>query len=125
VHRPIGDITIENLAGNTGKRYCQTPYTPRTHKIYTITATGMENKDTKECTQRDGTRSPGITGCTRWNRMGQVHVWKYIHIVARNPGAVLSRNKKTELRTTLDKGNYTEDLASCMGPIGTQECDPS
>jgi hypothetical protein len=57
--------------------------------------------------------------------MGQVYVLKYIHIVARNPGKVLSINRKTELRTTVDKCAYTEDLASGMGPMGTQECDPS
>jgi hypothetical protein len=34
--------------------------------------------------------------------MGQVHVWKYILIVARNPSSVLSRNRKTELRITVD-----------------------
>jgi hypothetical protein len=45
--------------------------------------------------------------------------------VARNRGVVLSRNRKTELRTTLDKCTYTEDLTSGMGPMGTQECDPS
>jgi hypothetical protein len=32
---------------------------------------------------------------------------------------------KTELRITLDKCAYTEDLASCIGPMGTQECDPA
>jgi hypothetical protein len=56
---------MENLAGDTGKIYCQTPYTPRTHKIPDIKATGMENKDTKEGNQNDGTRSSGISGCTR------------------------------------------------------------
>jgi hypothetical protein len=53
--------------------------------------------------------------------MGQVHVWKYIHTVARNPGKVLLRNRKTELRITLDKCTYTEYLASGVGPMGTQE----
>jgi hypothetical protein len=56
---------------------------------------------------------------------GTRNVWKYIHIVARNPGAVLSRNRKTELRTTLDKCTYTEYLASVMAPMRTNECDPS
>jgi hypothetical protein len=56
---------MENLAGDTGKRSYQTPYTPRTHNIPDIKATGMENKDTKEGTQNDGTRSAGVTGCTR------------------------------------------------------------
>jgi hypothetical protein len=46
--------------------------------------------------------------------MGQVHVWKYIHIVVRHPGALHSINRKTELRTTLDKCTYTEYLASGM-----------
>jgi hypothetical protein len=45
--------------------------------------------------------------------------------VAGNPGAALLRNRKTELRIKLNKCNYTEDLASGMEPIGTQECDPS
>jgi hypothetical protein len=57
--------------------------------------------------------------------MGQVHVWKYIHIVARNPSPVLSRNRKTELRIKLDKCTYPEDLASGMKKIGTQECGPA
>jgi hypothetical protein len=57
--------------------------------------------------------------------MGKVHVWKYIRIVARNPSSVLSRNRKTELRITVDKRAYPEDLASGMGPMGTQECDPA
>jgi Fe-S cluster biosynthesis and repair protein YggX len=60
VHNPIGDRTTENLAGNTGERSFQTPYTPRTHKIPDIKATGMENKDTKEGAWNDGTRSTGI-----------------------------------------------------------------
>jgi hypothetical protein len=42
-HIPIGDRTMENLAGNTGKRSCQMSYTPRTYKMPSITATGMEN----------------------------------------------------------------------------------
>jgi hypothetical protein len=53
--------------------------------------------------------------------MGHVHVWKHIPI----SGAVIPRNRKTEFRTTLDKCNYTEDLAISMGPMGTQEFDPS
>jgi hypothetical protein len=57
--------------------------------------------------------------------MVQVHVWKYILIVARNPSSVLSRNRKTELRITVYKCAYAEDLASGMGPIGKQECDPA
>jgi hypothetical protein len=57
--------------------------------------------------------------------MGQVHVWKYIRIVEKNPGAVLPRNRKSELRTTLEKCTYTEDLMSGMGTIVTQECDPA
>jgi hypothetical protein len=57
--------------------------------------------------------------------MGQVHVWKYIRIVARNPSSVLSRNRKTELRLAVDKCAYTEDLASGMRPMGIQECDPA
>jgi hypothetical protein len=65
VHRPIGNRTMENLAWDTGKRSCQPPYTTRTHKIPAFKATGVENKDTKEGTQNDGTRSAGITGCTR------------------------------------------------------------
>jgi hypothetical protein len=32
--------------------------------------------------------------------------------------------KKTELRTAVDKCAYTEYLASGMGPMGTQECNP-
>jgi hypothetical protein len=56
---------------------------------------------------------------------GTRNVWKYIHIVARNPGAVLSRNRKTELRTTLDKCTYTEYLKSVVAPMRTHECDPS
>jgi hypothetical protein len=48
--------------------------------------------------------------------MGKVHVWKYIRIVAINPGSVLSRNRKTELRIMVDKRAYPEDLASGMGP---------
>jgi hypothetical protein len=55
--------------------------------------------------------------------MGKVHVWKYIHVVARNPSSVLSKNRKTELRIVVDKCAYPEDLASGMGPMGTQECD--
>jgi hypothetical protein len=55
--------------------------------------------------------------------MGQVHVWKYIFIVARNPSSVLSRNRKTELRLAMEKGAYPEYLASGMGPMGTQEYD--
>jgi hypothetical protein len=57
--------------------------------------------------------------------MGQVHVWKYIHIVARNPGAVLSINMETELWTTLDKCTYKEYLASGMWKMGTPESYPS
>jgi hypothetical protein len=49
--------------------------------------------------------------------MGQVHVWKYIRIVARNLGAVISRNRKTELRIMLDKCTNTEDLETGMGPL--------
>jgi hypothetical protein len=56
--------------------------------------------------------------------MGQLHVWKYIHIVAIHQGAVLSINRKTEFRTMLDKCTYTEYLASVMGPLGKQEYDP-
>jgi hypothetical protein len=41
---PIGNITMENLIGDTGKRCLQMPYTPRTHKIPSIKATGMEKK---------------------------------------------------------------------------------
>jgi hypothetical protein len=48
--------------------------------------------------------------------MGQVHVWKYIRIVARNPRSLLLRNRKTEVRI----GAYPEDFASGMGPMGTQ-----
>jgi hypothetical protein len=55
--------------------------------------------------------------------MGQVYVWQYIWTVARNSSSVLSRNRKTELRTAVDKSSYPEDLASGMGPMGTQECD--
>jgi hypothetical protein len=55
--------------------------------------------------------------------MGQVHVWKYICIVARNTSSLLSRNTKTELRSVVDKCSYPEDLASVMGPMGTHECD--
>jgi hypothetical protein len=40
--------------------------------------------------------------------MGQVHVWKYIRIVARNPCSVLSRKRKTELRIAVDKRAYPE-----------------
>jgi hypothetical protein len=40
-------------------------------------------------------------------------------IVARHPGALPSRNRKTELRTTMDKCTYTEYLASDMGPMRT------
>jgi hypothetical protein len=47
--------------------------------------------------------------------MGQVHVWKYIFIVATNSSSVLSINRKTELRTVVDKCAYPEDLASGMG----------
>jgi hypothetical protein len=50
VRIPIGDKTMENLAGNTGKRSCQTSYTPRTDAIPAFEATGMENKDTHEDT---------------------------------------------------------------------------
>jgi hypothetical protein len=57
--------------------------------------------------------------------MGQVRAWNYIRMVAVNPGAVLLRNRRTELRTTMDKCNYTEYLASGLGPMGTQECEPS
>jgi hypothetical protein len=57
--------------------------------------------------------------------LGHIHVWKYIRIVARNPGAILSINRKTELRTTMDKCTYTEDLESGMGLMGTHECDLS
>jgi hypothetical protein len=56
---------------------------------------------------------------------GTSYVWKYIRIVARNSSTALSRNRKTELRITLDKCTYAEDLASGMGPMGTQECDLS
>jgi hypothetical protein len=59
--------------------------------------------------------------------MGQLHVWKYIRIVARNLSSVLLINRKTELRLAVDKCTYPEDLASGMGPMGpmgTQECDP-
>jgi hypothetical protein len=55
--------------------------------------------------------------------MGQVHVWKYIRIVARNPKSELSRNRKTELRIVVEKCAYPEDLTSGMEPMGTQECD--
>jgi hypothetical protein len=55
--------------------------------------------------------------------MGQVHVWQYICTVAINSSSVPSRNKKTELRTAVDKFAYPEDLASGMRPMGTQECD--
>jgi hypothetical protein len=57
--------------------------------------------------------------------MGQVHVWKYVCTVARNTSSLLSRNRKTELRTAVDKCAYPEDLASGMVPIGKQECDPT
>jgi hypothetical protein len=43
--------------------------------------------------------------------------------MARNPSSVLLRNRKTELRILVDKCAYPEDLASGMGPMGTQECD--
>jgi hypothetical protein len=56
---------MENLALDTGKRSCQMPYTPRTHKMRVIKDTGMENKNTKEGAKNDGTRSARITGCTR------------------------------------------------------------
>jgi hypothetical protein len=102
VYSPIGNRTMENIAGNTRKISCQTSYTLRTYKIPVFKATGMENKDTQEDTYNDGTWSPGTTGCTRWNRMGQVHAWKYICIVAIIPRTVLSRNRKTELRIKLD-----------------------
>jgi hypothetical protein len=36
---------------------------------------------------------------------------------------VLSRNRKTELRTVVDKCAYPEDLVSGMVPMGTYECD--
>jgi hypothetical protein len=65
VSNPIDDRTMENLAGNIGKRSCQTPYAPMTHNIPVITATGIESKDTKEGTYSDGTRSSGTTRCTR------------------------------------------------------------
>jgi hypothetical protein len=45
--------------------------------------------------------------------------------VARNPSSILLRNRKTELRIAVDKYAYPEDLASGMGPMGTQECDPT
>jgi hypothetical protein len=57
--------------------------------------------------------------------MGQVHVWKYICTVARNSSSVLLINRITELRTAVDKCFYPEDLTSVMGPMGTQECDPT
>jgi hypothetical protein len=65
---------MENLAGNTGKRSRQMPYAPRTHNIRAITATGMENKDTKEGNYSDGPQSSGTARCTRFHHMGQVHV---------------------------------------------------
>jgi hypothetical protein len=43
--------------------------------------------------------------------------------MAINPSSVLLRNRKTELRIAVDKCAYPEDLASVMGPMGTQECD--
>jgi hypothetical protein len=46
---------MKNLAGDTVKTYCQTPYTSRTHNIPDIKATGMENKDTNEGTHNNGT----------------------------------------------------------------------
>jgi hypothetical protein len=52
--------------------------------------------------------------------MGKVHVWKYIYTVAINSSSVLSRNRKTELRTAVDKCAYPEYLASGMGPMVTQ-----
>jgi hypothetical protein len=55
--------------------------------------------------------------------MVHVHVWKYICTVARNSSLVLSRNRKTELRLAVDTCAYPEDLASGMGPMGTQEYD--
>jgi hypothetical protein len=55
VHIPIGDRTMENLAGNTGKRSCQTSYTPRTDEITDFKATRMENRETQEGTYTDGT----------------------------------------------------------------------
>jgi hypothetical protein len=50
VNSPINNRTMENLSGNTGKRYGQTACTPRTDKIPAVKATGMENKDTQEGT---------------------------------------------------------------------------
>jgi hypothetical protein len=61
---PIGNRTMENIAGNIGKISLQTPYAPMTHNIPAIMATGMENKDTKEGTQSDVTRYSGTTKCT-------------------------------------------------------------
>jgi hypothetical protein len=50
VHMSIDKRTMKNLAGNTGKRSCQTSYTPRTDTIPDFKAIGMENKDTQEGT---------------------------------------------------------------------------
>jgi hypothetical protein len=50
VHSPIGDRTMENLVGNTGKRSGKTAYSPRTDMIPAVKDTGMENKDTQEGT---------------------------------------------------------------------------
>jgi hypothetical protein len=55
VYSPISDRTMENLAGNTGKRSGHTAYSPRTDVIPDVKATGMENKDTQEGTSTDGT----------------------------------------------------------------------
>jgi hypothetical protein len=57
--------------------------------------------------------------------MVQVHFWKYFRIAAKNPSSVLSRKRKTELRIAVDKRAYPEYLASGIGPMGTQECDPT
>jgi hypothetical protein len=46
VYSPISDRTMENIAGNTGKRSCQKAYTPSTDAIPAVKATGMEHKDT-------------------------------------------------------------------------------
>jgi hypothetical protein len=46
VNSPISERTMENLAGNTGKRSCQKAYTPRTDAVPAVKVTRIENKDT-------------------------------------------------------------------------------
>jgi hypothetical protein len=55
--------------------------------------------------------------------MVKFHVWKYICIVARTSSSVTLRNRKTELRIAVEKCDCPEDLASVMGPMGTDECN--